>query len=98
MDQILLNGVSLNDIRNLVSEVIEEKLKGVPQKEISNASNSYLGRLEVAKLLRISLPTLNEWSKQGIVQSYRIGSRILYKKEEIETSIKEVRNLKYKRG
>jgi len=38
MDQILLNGVSLNDIRNLVSEVIEEKLKGVPQKEISNAS------------------------------------------------------------
>jgi len=54
--------------------------------------------MQVAKLLRISLPTLNEWSKQGIVQSYRIGSRILYKKEEIETSIKEVRNLKYKRG
>lgn len=44
-------------------------------------------RQETAKYLRISLPTLNEWSKTGVLKSYRLGNRVYYKQSEIERSL-----------
>lgn len=40
-------------------------------------------RKETAQLLGISLPTLNEYSKKGIIPAYYLGSRVRYKKSEI---------------
>lgn len=50
-------------------------------------SDSYLTRKETAALLKISLPTLNEWTKTGRLISHRIGTRILYKTDEIKGAI-----------
>ncbi len=97
MQQILFHGIELNDFKKIISEVLDEKLKTQPPKEPSNKKLSYLSREEVAKILRVSLATLHDWSKQGIVQSYRIGNRVLYKQDEIEKSLVTVANLKYKR-
>jgi excisionase family DNA binding protein len=49
----------------------------------------YLTRGEVSRLLKISLPTLYRYTKDGILRSYRIGSKIRYKLEEIELALKE---------
>ena len=98
MQQILFQGINLNDFKNLISEVIDEKLKNYHPKEPISKKTNYLSRFEVAKLLRVSLATLHDWSKRGIVQSYRIGNRVLYKQDEIERSLVTVANLKYKRG
>ncbi len=97
MQQILFHGIDLNDFKKIISEVLDEKLKTQPPKEPNNKKLSYLSRTEVAKILRVSLATLHDWSKQGIVQSYRIGNRVLYKQDEIEKSLVTVANLKYKR-
>jgi hypothetical protein len=78
-------------------EVLEETKQESKPKE-SGKRLVYLNRFEVVELLKISLPTLNNWSKAGIVQSHRIGNRILYKLDEIEQAIQQVKNLKYKRG
>ena len=48
---------------------------------------SYLTRKETAKLLNVSLPTLNEYSKSGKIKAYRVGVRVLYKQSEIESSL-----------
>lgn len=49
----------------------------------------YLTRQEVAELLRISLPTLNELTKDGAIPSYRIGNStsVRYKSSEIEKAL-----------
>ena len=97
MEPILLNGINLAELKELLREVIDEKLIEIkPSTEAKN--QEYLSRKEVAQLLKISLTTLNDWSKQGIVQSYRIGNRVLYKKIEIENSVSKVQSFKYKRG
>ncbi len=98
MQTILLQSIHVDDFRKLIGEVIDEKLKQLTQREKPQNKTNYLDRKEVAKLLKVSLPTLNEWSKLGIIQSYRIGKRILYKQDEINSSVQQVRNLKYKRG
>ena len=98
MENILLTSFKEADLKKLFREVLEEKIKKESKKKESCSRFAYMNRFEVAKLLKISLPTLNNWSKSGIVQSYRIGNRILYKAEEIDQAIKAVKNLKYKRG
>lgn len=48
--------------------------------------DKYLTREEVASLLKISLPTLHDWTKKGFLQSYRIGNALRYKEEEVLSS------------
>jgi excisionase family DNA binding protein len=98
MNSIILQGINTDDLKKIFREVLEEKLKKESEPNDNSKKINYLNRFEVAEILKISLPTLNNWSKSGIVQSYRIGNRILYKAEEIDQAIKAVKNLKYKRG
>lgn len=97
MSQILLNGVSLNDLLSHIGQLIEQKLEQKKKREVKEQS-SFLSRTEVCKLLRISLPTLNEWSKLGWLQSYKIGNRVLYKNDEVESSLHKVSTYKFTKG
>jgi hypothetical protein len=95
---IILESFSRDELKEFLREIFEESLnKDIRPKE-KVRTNPYLTRFQVVDMLQISLPTLNNWSKAGIVQSYRIGNRILYKLDEIEQAIRQVKNLKYKRG
>lgn len=98
MNSIILQGISTDDLKKIFQEVLKENLiREVIAKENSKRL-SYLNRFEVAEILKISLPTLNNWSKSGIIQSYRIGNRVLYKADEIDQAVQAVKNIKYKRG
>lgn len=98
MGQIYLQQISEADLRQLFEEIIDDRLQKFNFRPGPERSSGYLSRLEVSNLLKISLPTLNMWTKQGILQSYRIGNRVLYRKEEVESSLITSKNLKYKRG
>jgi excisionase family DNA binding protein len=98
MNQIILQGINTEDLKRLLREVLEESNNQKESQRNENNIKKYLNRFEVADLLKISLPTLNNWSKDGTIQSYRIGNRVLYKAEEIDQAVKSVKNIKYKRG
>ena len=95
MNKLILDDSTLDDLVSRLAvkfgEVIPEY---IPKPDFPK---TYLTRKETAKLLQISLVTLNAWSKNGIIQSYRIGGRIRYKLTEIDEALKEVKNLKYRR-
>lgn len=55
--------------------------------------DEFISRKEAAKMLKVSLPTLGEWSKIGIVKSYRIATRVRYKRKEVEKALKAVKVL-----
>ncbi|WP_336517550.1 helix-turn-helix domain-containing protein [Pollutibacter soli] len=95
MQQILFLGLSPVDFLSRIEEVIDARLKVLP----SHAANSpgYLSRTEVAEILKISLPTLAEWTKQGLLKSYKIGNRVLYKLDEVETQVQSLANNKFKK-
>ena len=98
MSQIIVHGIEVADFIKQISDILEEKLNINLGKAPLEKKSNYLNRFDVAALLKVSLPTLNNWSKSGIIQSYRIGNRVLYKQEEIEQAVHAVKNLKYKRG
>lgn len=72
---------------NMVLKV-ESLIKDSQKKEV--ASNEWLTAKEVCILLKISLTSLHDWSKKGIIQKHRIGDRIRFRHDEIMESLQRM--------
>ena len=97
MENIILSPIPLKDFEALIRDCIRS-LNYKNHSPVPHPETEYITRQEAAKILGISLPTLNDWSKRGIIPSYRIASRIRYKKAEVEASLNKVQSIKYARG
>ena len=95
-NSIILQNVSLSDIEALLSKVIDEKIKSI-NPEQKNTVSKLLTRQETARLLKISLPTLDDWAKTGLIRAKRIGTRTRYAYADIEAALKDLPNTKYSR-
>lgn len=60
----------------------------------SNEIDENKTRKEAAKFLRISLPTLNEYTKRGYVRSFRVANRVLYTLSDLKKAMSEIPTLK----
>ena len=96
MTKIVLHNFELSDIKKVVEEVLEKQLKGfsTPKK----TELKLLTRKDTAKFLCISLPTLHEWTKTGVVIAHRIGNRVLYKQEEVQQALSQIQTSKMRGG
>ncbi len=81
--KIEVNGVDMSTIANRL-ERIETTLDNLSQTpNQAPQSEKLLSHKEVAKLFNVSLVTLHDWTKKGILKAYRMGNRIRYKEAEI---------------
>ena len=71
----------------LINVIVDRVAVKVKQLEKEKEPRFYT-RKEVAKLLHVSLPTLNEYTKQGRLKSKRINRRVLYDANEIDSAAK----------
>ena len=87
--QIILESITIEELRQLIVSTFKElhSLKQVAEKLTETPECKFLSRKEVAKLLKVCLPTLHEWTKEGLLKSYRIGNRILFKQSEVEEAL-----------
>jgi excisionase family DNA binding protein len=89
--QIILSGLSLEELRQLIVDVFKERedLRQDAEK-IKHADNVYLTRKEVARMLKISLPTLHEYVQHELIIAHRIGRRILFTAEDVRKALKAI--------
>lgn len=99
-NEIILNGISLDQLQDSFRTIVQTEV----QKIVSNLTTppepapDLITRKETKSILGISYPTLNEWTKNGIIPAHRIGTRIRYNRAEIYASLKNVETLKYRRA
>jgi excisionase family DNA binding protein len=97
-----MNGDSIYTVIKLSPLDLEILVKKTVSEALSRAcSTNYqcdpvdscelLTRKNAAKLLNISLSTLNSHTKSGRIQGHRIGGRVLYRKEELLGAVREIR-------
>ena len=89
-------------IQNVTPEEHYDKLRQIIREELSALNSKepdlkYRTRKEVCKLLSISLPTLSEYTRTGIIIGKKIGSRILYEEENVQAAVRNVPVVKHKR-
>ncbi|TSJ40221.1 helix-turn-helix domain-containing protein [Mucilaginibacter corticis] len=91
--QITFTGLTTEEFESLVSacvlKAILNSFNSLPPK--NELENSILTRQETAKLLSISLPTLHDYTKRGLIKAHRLGSKVRYKREDLEIALKHIR-------
>lgn len=96
IQDFILHSTPKEELANIIREVLKTELANItPQQE--NNSVKFYSRREVAKMLNISLPTLHEWTKNGVITAHRINTRIRFKHSDIEKALQEIETLKYSR-
>jgi len=84
----------LNVTRQELVDIIKEGVKlelnrqrsiGNPliRLSISGEDTEYLIRNEVSKVLNVTVQTLNNWRREGVLNPLKIGGRVLYRKEDV---------------
>lgn len=89
-----ITGITPDEFTELLRNVIREELtilKSAPPQK------TYRTRKETAKLLKISLPTLDGYVYDGVISGSRIGSRVLFSDEAIEEAVKAIPSQRYRR-
>lgn len=79
-----------NDFKKWIKDAVQECMQEHLQHRSEDNKNEegLLNRKEIAKFLRISLVTLNDWIKRGLPSHPQRG-RIYFDKKEVLTYIKE---------
>jgi hypothetical protein len=79
-------------------EVLEQKLENIEtlllsikgEKPEQQKRVTYLTRIQAAEMLHITLPTLSFYTKNGLIQGSRIGTRILYTEDAVNEAVKAI--------
>ncbi len=67
--------------------LLEDELAALKDNFQPIEPNELMTRIEVADYFKIDISTVWNWTKKGILTSYGIGSRVYYKRKEIESNL-----------
>lgn len=97
IEQIIFTSIPVNQLQEFISTSVLSAMEGIRKPE-SHAPESpiYATRKQVAESLGISLVTLNKLTKNGELQGYRIGGRVLYKTSEVDSALQAMQTIKNK--
>jgi excisionase family DNA binding protein len=87
MNQILLNGITLEQLVEAIASLL--KLQQAEQPQLQ-PENELLTREQVCKLLSINKTTLWKHTKSGKLKSLGLGNRVYYKKNEVLEAVKHL--------
>ncbi|MBS9768314.1 MAG: helix-turn-helix domain-containing protein [Flavobacteriaceae bacterium] len=87
METIQLIGISPEQIQNAILSGVKNQIDELKKSFAPKEPTEYLTRNEVADWLKIDLSTLHNWTKKGKLNAYGIGSRVFYKRHEVENAI-----------
>ena len=79
--------VSPEEFKESILTDVRAEIKSLAQNFQPIAPLEYLTRQETAQILKVSLVTLSDWNKKKILNPYRLGKLIRYKRIEIENAL-----------
>lgn len=83
-DEVFVS-MSVKELEEIIMSNVERAMKKVMAKE---EGKNYLSRVDAAKFLGISLPTLKKYTDNGNLPHVRLGNKIMYIESEINNKLK----------
>lgn len=77
-------------VAKVVNELKQSQELATPQ--TTSQPEEYLSVKDVADLFHISIATVNNWRREGIIVAYQIGGKIFFKRSEIENSLVQLKS------
>jgi len=86
-----IENISLTELTNVVRSIIREELVKVSlqtnDKNTIVEKTEFLTRDEIAVYLRVSKSTIDRYAKNGKISRKRVGTRVLYSKNDINKQL-----------
>jgi excisionase family DNA binding protein len=83
--------ISVNELTELITVSLLIKIEKYLDQLKKEETDVLLTLAEVAEYLRVSLVTISQWSKIGVLTPLRIGNRVLFSKKDILNILDESR-------
>lgn len=80
-------GITPEELKESILIDVRAEIKSLAQNFQPIIPQEYITRQEVAKILKVSLVTLSDWNKKKILNPYRLGNLIRYKRSEIDQAL-----------
>ena len=80
---IQITEISAEELTEIIAEKLLVKIEDYLNQVTKSDPDILLTRQETANYFKVSLPTLYQWAKDGIINPIRIGNRIYFKKQSI---------------
>ena len=80
---IQIQEITVEELAEKVSDKLVVKNEKYLNELNAKKDDTLITRKEVVSYLRVSFPTIDNWTKKGILRAYYMGNRVYYKKEEI---------------
>ena len=91
MSQVQFIQVTPEQLQNAIIEGVKIQLDNLKKHFQPKEPTEYLTRRETADLLKVDLSTIHNYTKQGKLIAYGIGSRVYYKRVEVENAIVQLK-------
>lgn len=90
---IILSSITIDE---LVNKVTESVLAAIAENKNLELNQKLISPAETTALFspKISLSSLNRWTKQGLLKQYRVGGRLYYRQSEVLEAAKELKQYK----
>ncbi|MGV0753168.1 MULTISPECIES: helix-turn-helix domain-containing protein [Empedobacter] len=98
VQETILISLPLNQLESLIDNAIGKAIREYStQLQKVEDKPDFLTRKQTAEKLHLSLGTLDQYVKSGLISSYKIGHRVLFKSNEINESLfQSIKNQKFK--
>lgn len=84
MKSTLLIQTSPDELVEAIKQVVQIEIAKIGDQNTPQANlREVLTRKETAELLGVSLVTIHDWSRSGIIHPYKLGNRTYFKRSEI---------------
>ena len=80
-----------------IVEMVTERMKEEIANSIKDKEPRYYSRKEAAEILKVTLQTLYNMTKNGMITAKKIGRKVIYDADALDEAVKEQRVYKYKR-
>lgn len=87
MSQIQFISISPEQLQTAIIEGVKTQLEDLKNNLEPKKPTEFMTRQNVADLLQVDLSTIWAYTKKGLLTSYGIGSRVFYKRVEVESAI-----------
>lgn len=81
-NSVLVQGATLEDIERIVNKAIDKRMEAF-YKAVCDKKPILMKRKDAASFLGVSLPTLDAYSKAGVIHANRVGGRVFFDQTEL---------------
>lgn len=88
--------ITQEEFDRLVDERVEKKLESFRESiNQTQSEEKYDSKEETRKRLGVSMPTLDDGVRRGLFPAYRFGSRVLFKRSEVDAALVQIKSDKF---